>query len=740
MTIQHSSGHHARILIRTRSTGAFRTASKDHHQTGQHVVVPHFSVIICTYNRRNMVLTALASLHKQTLPFKYFEVVVVDNGSIDGTFAAVQTYLSGDTLRRRSTEELWRTQCLLESRNGLAYARNTGVAAATGEIMVFLDDDVIVDQHFLAQLYTAYEETHADAIGGSVELHWEAKKPYWLTNDMLDFFGYYMPFRSRTSLPTVLNLGSSCFSVKREALDKIGGFSPFLTKRLHTPINVEIADLCRRLRQRQYTLWYEPTALVVHRVARERLKRPFLIGRAYWQGRSEILAQYANINQYQDAIGGSFLQTVRSIIPELLVMLEICLLHRSLLYLARKSMSERIYAAMRQAKSWGRIQQQFILSNHAPATIQNPFVLLVQAHEQAANGQAQALIQQGTYCTTSVADIPLAWLWRHRAYPDKAIGIIHFHQPGAFNLNIGQRLCLLFKLWLAQRLGLRTTSTDAGGWWHNVHNIQSTIRCAFERRIFAYSHKIYTFTRQPERFYREQSWWKRTYFLPHPGLHGTFTELQEPASARHQLGIRSNTSFVFLCFAHLHTEREITHCIAAFAEMRTYLLQSAETSSSEPQLLLVGTPKDKRKSSRLMKLAAFNPAIHLFLEYSRHNLPLYIAATNAAVMPYLATQTSGIPEMAMLLYSHARIVISPNLPRLHGILPPHAGILYTSGSHASLVRALLQATQKVYQHTPQEAVSLDYQQGWKDYARYLLGSYQTLLTATTKKSREFPPN
>ena len=172
--------------------------------------------------------------------------------------------------------------------------------------MVFLDDDVIVDQHFLAQLYTAYEETHADAIGGSVELHWETKKPYWLTNDMLDFFGYYMPFRSRTSLPDMLNLGSSCFSVKREALDSIGGFSPFLTKRLHAPINVEVADLCRRLRQCQYTLWYEPTALVVHRVARERLKRPFLVGRAYWQGRSEILAQYANIDQYQDAADDFF--------------------------------------------------------------------------------------------------------------------------------------------------------------------------------------------------------------------------------------------------------------------------------------------------------------------------------------------------------------------------------------------------------------------------------------------------
>jgi glycosyltransferase involved in cell wall biosynthesis len=733
MTIQNTSGHHARILIRTRSTGAFRTGSKEHDQTDKHAARPRFSVIICTYNRRTMVLTALESLRKQTLPFKYFEVVVVDNGSNDGTLAAIQTYLSRDALHRRSTEEPWRTQCLLESRNGLAYARNTAVAAATGDIMVFLDDDVIVDQHFLTQLHTAYEETHADAIGGSVELQWEANKPYWLTNDMLEFFGYYMPFRTRTSLPEALNLGSSCFSIKGEVLKRIGGFSAFLTKRLHAPINVEIADLCQRLRQHNYTIWYEPSALVIHRVARERLRRPFLIGRAYWQGRSEILAQYAKIDQYHDAAGDSFFQTVRSILPEVQVMLEIVLLHRCLLYLAHKPMSERIYAAMEQARSWGRIQQQFMLSNHAPATLQSPFVLIVQAHRQATMWQTRALMQQGTYCTTSIASIPFSWLWRHRAYADQTIGIIHFYQPGAFNLSIRQRLLLLFKLWLAHRLGLRTISTDAGGWWHNVHNIQATIRCTFERQIFAGSHKIYTFTRQPERFYREQRWWKRTHFLHHPGLRGTLPELPDAAAARRQLGIPPDAGYIFLCFAHLHTEREIIRCIAAFAEMRAYLLQSSDTLALEPQLLLIGMPKDKKLSPKIMKRAAFNSAIHLFLAYHSSDISLYISATDAIIMPYSVTEKAGIPEMTMLFYSYERIVISPNLPRLHGLLPPHAGILYTSTSHASLVQALLKATQRSYQHTPQEAADLNHQQGWENYACHLAESYQALLARAGKK-------
>jgi hypothetical protein len=167
--------------------------------------------------------------------------------------------------------------------------------------------------------------------------------------------------------------------------------------------------------------------------------------------------------------------------------------------------------------------------------------------------------------------------------------------------------------------------------------------------------------------------------------------------------------------------------------MHDYLMQSSGTLSLEPQLLLLGMPRDKKLSSKLMRRAAFNSAIHLFLAAPPHDMSLYIAAANAAVMPYSTVERAGIPEITMLFYSYERMVISPNLPRLHGLLPPHAGILYTSSSHVSLVQALLKATQQSYQHTPQEAASLNYQPGWKSYVRHLVENYQTLLTKSGKK-------
>src|SRR5579859_2082197 len=138
---------------------------------------PRFSVILCTYNRRNLALSALASLRRQTLAYNQFEVIVVDNGSSDGTLSAVRTYVSAGNQAERKWGDNWQVQCLSEAQNGLAHARHTGLLAASGETAVFVDDDTLAEPHFLERLLQAYDETGADAIGGRVEVRWEAPRP-----------------------------------------------------------------------------------------------------------------------------------------------------------------------------------------------------------------------------------------------------------------------------------------------------------------------------------------------------------------------------------------------------------------------------------------------------------------------------------------------------------------------------------------------------------------------------------
>ena len=101
---------------------------------------PFISVVICTRDRADQLETCLRYLNRQEYP--RFEVVVVDNAP---TSDAVRSLIEA---RRGGV----RHRYVVEPRGGLSWARNAGIAAASGEIIAFLDDDVEPDRHWLAGL------------------------------------------------------------------------------------------------------------------------------------------------------------------------------------------------------------------------------------------------------------------------------------------------------------------------------------------------------------------------------------------------------------------------------------------------------------------------------------------------------------------------------------------------------------------------------------------------------------
>src|SRR5215831_5598296 len=93
---------------------------------------PYFSVVIPTYNRIERLRHVITALEQQAYPSDAYEVIIISDGSTDGTHAYLEMVRS--TLQLR-----WFSQ----DNRGPAAARNTGIEKAGGEFVVFIDDDLV---------------------------------------------------------------------------------------------------------------------------------------------------------------------------------------------------------------------------------------------------------------------------------------------------------------------------------------------------------------------------------------------------------------------------------------------------------------------------------------------------------------------------------------------------------------------------------------------------------------------
>ncbi|MGM9999530.1 MAG: glycosyltransferase family 2 protein [Candidatus Bruticola sp.] len=158
------------------------------------------SVQICSHNRKNVLQVVLESLKDQTLPADRFEVVLVDDGSTDGTKEMAE-----------GLELPYKLTVLRHEKNaGLSTARNTGLRACRGRVILIIDDDVIADPDLLRQHVLTHASFDKIVCNGWVNHVSEAKRPETPKFTMADFS---MSF-----------FWTSNVSVKRRYLLAIGGF------------------------------------------------------------------------------------------------------------------------------------------------------------------------------------------------------------------------------------------------------------------------------------------------------------------------------------------------------------------------------------------------------------------------------------------------------------------------------------------------------------------------------------
>lgn len=227
------------------------------------------SVVIPTFNRCESLKTTLGGLARQVAPGIDFEVVVVSDGSTDGTATMVREFARNAPFPLRFVEQ---------TNAGPARARNRGIAESHGEIVVFTDDDVEPADNFLA----CHAEHHRDATGVAVigpmlpDPARHKQEPVWVAWEHAMLEKQYTAWRTgewQGVGPHHFYSGNA--SVRREHLLAVGGFNEEFGRQEDVELAVRLEAECGvRFR-------FDANAVGVHRPTRSFagwLKIPFAYG------------------------------------------------------------------------------------------------------------------------------------------------------------------------------------------------------------------------------------------------------------------------------------------------------------------------------------------------------------------------------------------------------------------------------------------------------------------------------
>lgn len=241
------------------------------------------SVVICTYNRADLLATALQTVCEQTIEQALYEVIVVDNNSTDHTYAVAQMF------RQRYPH----VHYLFAAQPGNSHARNVGWQHAQGKFVGFMDDDCKAPATWLMKAKTIIETSAPGVFGGPFYGFYNSPKSPWFKDE----YGAYVLADPPRSLEHPEELAAGNLFIRADVLQRAGGFTPELgITEKRRGYGEETALLHQiRLLMPDLLVYYDPELFVHHLVRPEKMRlmwhvqERFLQGRCtYWVYHSEI--------------------------------------------------------------------------------------------------------------------------------------------------------------------------------------------------------------------------------------------------------------------------------------------------------------------------------------------------------------------------------------------------------------------------------------------------------------------
>jgi GT2 family glycosyltransferase len=207
------------------------------------------TIVIPTYNRQEALLQSLSALARLDYPSDRWEVIVVDDGSTDGTGEALEEWI-----RTCGTA----ARCIRLTRGGPARARNCGAIEARGETLVFIDNDILVEPDFLQRhLQASTEHPGCWVVGRIVHPPQLLATPFGRYRAGL--WESYHRSHPQTEISETAGISAANLSLPARDFGRLGGFDESITI-----ASSEDWELGLRARQAGIRVLYDPGIVVLH--------------------------------------------------------------------------------------------------------------------------------------------------------------------------------------------------------------------------------------------------------------------------------------------------------------------------------------------------------------------------------------------------------------------------------------------------------------------------------------------
>ena len=242
------------------------------------IVIMRLDVIVPTYNRQDLLPSALSSLFAAEVSAGLeVTVTVVDNNSTDGTRGVIESF------QKRFGE---RIRYCFETQQGRSHALNAGITATTGDLIGIIDDDEEIDANWYKIAFEAFKDSELDFIGGPYVPRWSIPPPEWMPLNYGSVVGSVdggdkeVPFDH--NYPGILMGGNAI--LRRSVFLKVGLYTTWLGRTDKGLLSGEDEELYGRLLASGAKGMYLPNLKIYHHVVPERLTKKYFRSWCFWRG------------------------------------------------------------------------------------------------------------------------------------------------------------------------------------------------------------------------------------------------------------------------------------------------------------------------------------------------------------------------------------------------------------------------------------------------------------------------